>query len=203
LKKNHLLIVDDHPMVQEGLVSLLSNHKRIGQISTADCGKNALQLLSRENIDLVFLDINLPDTNGIDLCYKITKEYENTKVVAVSSFNNKSFFKKIIDNGGKGYLLKNSTSDEIVHAVDQILDGKIYFSIDVEKEQKKDKILLTRREIDILEQITEGLSNQQIADKLFISVHTVNTHRKTILAKFEANNTVMLLKKAREMGYLL
>ena len=95
MKKNHLLIVDDHPMVQEGLVSLLSNHQRIGQISTADCGKNALQLLARENIDLVFLDINLPDTNGIDLCYKITKQYENTKVVAVSSFNNKSFFKKI------------------------------------------------------------------------------------------------------------
>ena len=189
-------------MVLEGLASLLANHEMIATINTAISGKEALSKLIQYPINMVLLDINLPDVNGIDLCAKITDIYPNIKVVAVSSFNNKSFFQKIIDHGGKGYLLKNSTKSEIFYAIEHIQFGGTYFSIDVEKAQNQSKILLTRREIDILENISEGLSNQQIAEKLFISVLTVNTHRKTILAKFDVGNTVMLLKKAKEVGYL-
>ena len=189
-------------MVLEGLVSLLKEDKQITSIHTAINGKEAMNLLNQYAIDIVLLDINLPDINGIDLCGQITKAYSNIKVIAISSFNNKSFFQKIIDNGGKGYLLKNSSKSEIFQAIENIRDGDTYFSIDIEKSQNKNKILLTRREIDILENISEGLNNLQISEKLFISVLTVNTHRKTILAKFEVNNTVMLLKKAKDIGYL-
>jgi DNA-binding NarL/FixJ family response regulator len=189
-------------MVLEGLFSLLKEDKQIAKIHTAINGKEALTILNQYSINIVLLDINLPDINGIDLCLKITNSYPNCKVIVISSFNNKSFFQKIIDYGGKGYLLKNSNKAEIFQAIEDIQEGKTYFSYDIEKSQRQTKILLTRREIDILENISEGLNNQQIAEKLFISVLTVNTHRKTILAKFEVNNTVMLLKKAKEIGYL-
>ena len=178
-------IIDDHPMVLEGIKSLLINDKSIKITGTADNAFSALDFLKRNNkVDVVLLDINLPDINGIELCEKLTKEFPELRILAMSTFKERSYILKMMENGAAGYVLKSVSADELKNAIGQIHDGKIYLPGDlvqllVEGQRQKNKLpVLTSREKEVLACIAQGLTNPQIADKLFVSPLTVDSHRK-------------------------
>jgi DNA-binding NarL/FixJ family response regulator len=148
------------------------------------------------------MDINLPDKSGIDLCKEVKQKYSNVNVIGLSTFNQQSFIRKMIDNGASGYVLKNATQEELLEAIGSVMNGKIYYSNEVSQtlsDNKSNPIVITRREKEVLLLITEGLTNAEIAQKLFISVTTVDTHRKNLLAKFDAKNIASLITVAIRM----
>lgn len=191
-----VFIVDDHPLVIDGLKNMLSSSEKIRVIGSAMNGRDTLVMLSVCNPDIVFLDINLPDISGIEICRKITELYPAIKCIALSTFNENSYITRMMEQGAKGYLLKNSGKEEILEAIEKVQKGEIYLQINhIPDSEQKPGIFVTRREKEVLELIAEGKTNQEIADQLFISVTTVNTHRKNLLFKFNVNNTAALIKQ--------
>lgn len=197
-----ILIVDDHPLVLEGFKSLLSHYEALTVVGTASNAQDAITFLRKNEVDIAFLDINLPDISGIDLCKKIKDEFPKIKSLALSTFSERSYISRMIQNGAMGYLLKSSSNEEILAAINQVYAGGYYMNVNLADtshiERSKPAPFLTPREKEVLELIAEGLTNQQIADKIFVSVLTVNSHRKNLLMKFEVNNTASLIKLAAQ-----
>jgi DNA-binding NarL/FixJ family response regulator len=200
--KTSVFIVDDHYMVIEGIRSLLSDEKTIEWKGHATNAGACLAFLQREQPDIVLMDINLPDKNGIELCKEVKEKYPSVFVIGLSTFNQKSFIQKMMDNGASGYVLKNATQEELMQAISTVLTGKTFLSFDASQtllKVKDNNIILTRREIEVLELIAEGLTNNIIAARLFISSTTVDTHRKNLLTKFGVKNTAALVRSAVQM----
>jgi DNA-binding NarL/FixJ family response regulator len=203
----NILIVDDHPIVVEGLRKLFSEPAQKFNSAIAYSVAECVKALKVFTPDIVLLDINLPDGSGIDLCKKILTCHSKTKILALSSFGDRSFVSKMLENGASGYLLKDSTEEEILHAVEEVLNGKTYLGFDISNPPDTAKNVselppLTRRETEVLKLITDGLTNPEIADRLFISVQTVDSHRKNLLKKFKAKNRAELTKIAFNNGLL-
>ncbi len=196
-----VFIVDDHYMVIEGIRSLLQMEKGIEWAGHATTSASCLAFLTNNSPEVILMDINLPDKSGIDLCKEVKTLYPSIFIIGLSTFNQYSFTQKMVDCGASGYLLKNATQQELVEAIKTVLQGKLYFSEEVAQILRKteNKIILTRREQEVLILIAEGLTNNEIAKKLFISVTTVDTHRKNLLAKFEAKNIASLIKLAAKL----
>lgn len=197
-----IFIVDDHYIVIEGIRSLLQNEKDIEWIGHAMNADSCMAFLQQQQPDVILMDINLPDKSGIDLCKEVKHKYSSINVIGLSTFNQQSFIRKMVDNGASGYVLKNATQEELLEAIDAVMNGKTYYSNEVSQTLENDKsnpIVITRREKEVLLLITEGLTNAEIADKLFISVTTVDTHRKNLLSKFEARNIASLITAAMRM----
>lgn len=197
--KHKIFIVDDHPMVIEGFKTLLSQNESITIVGTAINAFEAISFITKNEVDIAFIDINLPDINGIELCRKIKTEFPSILCLALSTFNDRSYVSKMIENGASGYLLKNSSKEEFYKAIDEVSRGNMYFNVDYQTQNtsKYNQIpIITRREKEVLVLIAEGLTNQQIADKLFISITTVSSHRQNLMLKLEANNTASLIKNA-------
>ena len=197
--KHKIFIVDDHPMVIEGFKTLLSQNESIVVVGTAINAFEAISFIAKNEVDIAFIDINLPDISGIELCKKIKTEFPSIICLALSTFNDRGYVSKMIENGASGYLLKNSSREEIYKAISEVLIGNMYFNVGYQKQNisKYDEIpIITRREKEVLIQIAEGLTNQQIANKLFISITTVSSHRQNLMLKLEANNTASLIKNA-------
>jgi len=197
-----IFIVDDHYMVIEGIRSLLQKEKELEWMGHAMNAASCLAFLQDQQPDVILMDINLPDMSGIDLCKQVKAAYPAIHIIGLSSFNQQSFIQKMMDNGASGYVLKNATREELLEAIEMVMmDGK-FLSIEAAATIKKNedsKIpILTRREKEVLGLIAEGLTNHQIADKLFISTTTVDTHRKNLLAKFEVKNTATLIRMAAQ-----
>jgi len=198
-------IVDDHYMVIEGIRSLLQNEKSVEWMGHAMNAASCLAFLNKELPDVILMDINLPDMSGIDLCKEVKTKYPSVFIIGLSTFNQQSFIQKMMDNGASGYVLKNATQEEITSAIETVMKGKTYLSEEASNTLRKENgtnIVLTRREKEVLELIADGMTNAEIAQKLFISVTTVDTHRKNLLAKFETKNTAALIKIAVSRGYL-
>ena len=198
-------IVDDHYMVIEGIRSLLQNEKSIEWMGHAMNAASCLAFLNKQLPDVILMDINLPDISGIDLCKEVKTKYPSVFIIGLSTFNQQSFIQKMMDNGASGYVLKNATQEELTSAIETVMKGKTYLSEEASNTLRKDNgasIVLTRREKEVLELIADGMTNAEIAQKLFISVTTVDTHRKNLLAKFETKNTAALIKIAVSRGYL-
>lgn len=197
----NVLVVDDHPVLAEGLRSLLANYKMCQNADIAASGKECMAKLKDRNYDLMFLDINLPDANGIELCDKIHREYPGIKILALTSFNEFTCVNNMMTNGASGYVLKNAMPEEIIKGVETVMNGDIFLchEVDILMKKKTDKhIYLTRREIDLLRLITEGFTYQEIADKLFLGSETVKSYRKNLLCKLNAKNTAALVRIAIE-----
>lgn len=197
-----LFIVDDHYMVIEGIRSLLQTETGIEWLGHATNAASCLAFLKQQEPDVILMDINLPDKNGIDLCKEVKEKYPSVFVIGLSTHNQQSFIQKIMDNGASGYVLKNATGQELMEAIETVVKGKIYFSDEASQTlQKKQpvKVILTRRETEVLKLIADGLTNTVIAQKLFISTTTVDTHRKNLLAKLEVNNTASLIRTATQL----
>lgn len=200
-----VFIVDDHYMVIEGIRSLLQNESTIEWMGHATNAASCLSFLKLQQPDIIFLDINLPDKSGTDLCKEIKELYPSVFVLGLSTFNQQAVIRNMMNNGASGYLLKNASKEEIMEAVVTVLKGKEYLSFEAAlaiKETDKKMPIITRREKEILLLIAEGLTNSAMAEKLFISIPTVNTHRKSLLEKFDVKNTALLIGKAIKYGFV-
>lgn len=203
----NILVVDDHKMVIEGMKAILSGIPSIALAATAANAFEAIAALREHKVDVAFIDINMPDISGIELCTKIKKEFPVVHVLALSTFKQRSYVSQMIANGASGYLLKSAGKEEIEEAIHAVLAGKMFFSIDInnnaiETPQDDEPPTLTRREKEIIKMIAQGIKSNEIAEKLFISPYTVDTHRKNLLTKFDAGNTAILIKKASDFGML-
>lgn len=205
-KSINIMIIDDHPMVIEGLRSLLADPEDIQIAHTCTLGEEAFQLLREHDIHVILLDINLPDVNGTDLCERIKASFPAIRILGMSTYSEPSLIHQMIQNGAKGYLLKNASADELIRAIHLVHDGKVYFSPEVQKILAefsiKDKPQLTRREKEVLGLIAEGTTTQQIADKLFVSPLTIETHRRNLMQKFGVNNAPAMIRAAIEQKLL-
>lgn len=209
-KELKILLVDDHPLVLEGLRGLLATVPNAKVVATAGNGTDGFAALKDIEIDLAFLDINLPDINGMELCRKITNKYPHIKCIAISTFGERSYVSRMIQNGASAYLLKSATKEEIEMAINKVMAGEFYLSPDLNHQTitrppvEGDRLVpvITRREKEVLALIANGMTNPEIAGKLFISVTTVNSHRKSLLEKFEVNNTAQLIQQAGKMELL-
>ena len=200
--KIKVFIVDDHYMVIEGIHSLLQNEKDIEWVGHAMNAASCLAFLQQHLPDIILMDINLPDKSGIDLCKEVKEKYPSVFVIGLSTFNQQSFIQKMMDNGASGYVLKNATQEELMEAIETVAKGKTFLSHEAAQSLRKKTAgvpVLTSREKEVLELIAEGLTNNEIAKKLFISVTTVDTHRKNLLAKFDAKNIASLIRAAMQM----
>lgn len=200
-----IFIVDDHYMVIEGIRSLLQHEKGMEWMGHAQTATSCLAYLQREQPDVILMDINLPDKSGIDLCAEVKAKHPSVFIIGLSTFNQQSFIQKMMENGASGYVLKNATQDELVEAITMVCKGKTYLSDEAShalRDQSTSNIILTRREKEVLELIAEGMTNNEIAQQLFISVTTVDTHRKNLLAKFEAKNVASLIRTAVKCQFI-
>lgn len=200
-----VFIVDDHFMVIEGIQSLLQSEHDVQVIGHASSAATCMAFLQQTKPDIILMDINLGTESGIDLCKTVKEKYPQVMILALSTFNQFSFIDKMMENGASGYLLKNAERSEIKEAIQLAVKGGTYLSREVNEtlkaveEGRNDKPALTRREKEVLELIADGLNSQEIADKLFIGVSTVDTHRKNLLTKFGVKNTALLIRIAAKL----
>ena len=190
-------------MVVEGIRSLLQNEKSIEWMGHASNADSCLAFLQHQLPDVILMDINMPGKSGIELCREVKEKYPSVFIIGLSTFNQQSFIQKMMDNGASGYVIKNATQEELMEAIQVVAKGKIYLSdeaaLSLHKNDNPEIPLMTRREKEVLELIASGMTNNEIAKKLFISVSTVDTHRKNLLAKFESKNIASLIKTAMQL----
>ena len=201
-----IFIADDHYMVVEGIRSMLLQEQNIEWMGHAMNASSCMAFLYKQQPDVLLLDINMPDKSGIDLCKEIKAKYPNIYIIGLSSFNQQSYIQKMMQYGASGYVLKNASREEIVNAIESVMSGDIFFSHEASvtmRENKDARIpVITRREKEVLQLIAEGLINKEIAEKLFISTTTVDTHRNSLLSKFDVKNTANLIKLAAQFNLI-
>jgi DNA-binding NarL/FixJ family response regulator len=203
MKDTKLFIVDDHYMIVEGIRSLLQHEPGLEWTGHASNAASCLAYLRQQRPDVILMDINLPDKSGIDLCKEVKEKYPSVFILGLSTFNQESFISKMMDNGASGYVLKNATREELLEAIETVMKGKLFLSLDAAQlmrlaAEKPDTPVITRREKEVLELIAEGCTNSEIAERLFVSVNTIDTHRKNLLEKFNVRNTASLVRMATQ-----
>ena len=201
MEKIKLLIVDDHRVLVEGLNKLFDNSDTVDVIGVAYSGKECRSALRKELPDVILLDINLPDVSGIDLCKEIKTENPEIKIVALSSFNEYTIVRRMIENGASGYVVKNAMPEEIILSVETVANNEIFMCEEIDllmRNRSNNPIWLTPREKELLKYIVEGLTNHEIAEKMYLGVETINSYRKNLLIKLGAKNTAVLVRMALE-----
>jgi DNA-binding NarL/FixJ family response regulator len=211
-----LLIVDDHILLLEGIVSLLRNENPF-EVDVAQSGAEALEKISRTEYDVCLLDIGMPGMDGIATAKAIRERESKVKIIILTTYNDQAIIRELIETGISGYVLKNSTKKELLAAIHKVAGGGLYFSDDVhnsiihnfstyirEKKQFQagESIALTQREKEILRLLAKEYTNEAIADELKISFRTVETHRKNMMQKTKSHNLAGLLKYAYREGLI-
>ena len=200
MKKIKVFITDDHYMVIEGIRSLLQQDEQIEFIGHASNAASCLAFLHQQLPDVILMDISMPDMNGMELCLEVKTKYPTVQVLGLSTFDQTAFVNKMLENGASGYVMKNASKSELSKAIHLASSGQKYLSYGASeslirgKKEESELPFITRREKDVLKLITEGCTNSEIAEKLFISSGTVDTHRKSLLAKFNMKNTAALVR---------
>ncbi|MEZ5199320.1 MAG: response regulator transcription factor [Bacteroidales bacterium] len=203
MKKYNLIIVDDHTLFRRGLQMLLENFMLIGKIYEASNGREFLEMIEKNKVDIVFMDIDMPEMDGVEATIKALEKYPDMKIVALSMYGDEQYYYKMINAGVKGFLLKDSDINEVKNAIQSVGDGANYFSpeilykivrnLDLIKSRSTE---LTERESEVLYHICKGLSNAEIADVLYINKRTVDKHRENLLSKTHSKNTASLIMYA-------
>jgi DNA-binding NarL/FixJ family response regulator len=196
MNKITLYIADDHQIVIDGLCLLLNDHPHFTIVGTANNGTMAFQDIQRLKPDLAILDLRMPEKDGIHILKSMKEKKLQTKVIILSMHADKRFINDAKRMDAQGYLLKNTGKAELITAINHVMEGKTYFVKTPSVEQEEGA--LTPRETDILKLVTQGLTNQQIADKLSLSHYTIETHRKNILRKTGCKNLATLIAYALE-----
>lgn len=184
--KTRILIADDHQIVANGVKAILDASKGFSVLGTMADGNEVLAFLEKEPIDIVLMDINMPNMNGIECTRRLKEQFPDIKVIFLTMYNRKQFIRELLEVGADGCVLKNNSGTDLITAIERVVEGKTYFDqlnefVDAPKALKEFK--LGEREIEIIELISEGITSREIADRLFISEHTVKTHRKNIFRK--------------------
>lgn len=205
-----IILTDDHQVVRDGLKAMLSGVQDIQIIAQAASGEELFEILLKNKADVLILDIELPDISGLEICSRVAVSYPDLKILILSMYTGEDFIFKALAEGARGYLPKNTTRDELVQAIRSIAKGKEYYSplisdimlkSYIKKAKSKnsvDKDLdeLSKRELEVLKMLAEGVPNYEIADKLFISIRTVESHKSHIMQKLELHTTAELVKFA-------
>ena len=209
-KKIKVFVVDDHELFRNGVIMVLNRIENTVVVGEASNGEEFLTKLNSIKPDIVFMDIKMPKMNGIDATIEALKRYPELKVIALTMFGEEEYLQKMINAGGYGFLLKNSSIEEIERAVNLVNQGKncysdellSYFTSKYIKSTNKDadEIRLSKRELEVLDLVSQGMSNQEIADKLFISRRTVDGHKANLIQKTGSKNIVDLLVYAIKKG---
>ncbi len=205
-RQYQIILVDDHTLFRNGLRILLNNQQEYTVCAEAANGEEFLELLGKQEPDLVLLDIDMPVMDGIEAANRALKKYPELKIITLSMYGEEDYYYKMVDAGVKGFLLKNSDINEVKVAMQTVLEGGSYFSSELlqnlvsslrsKSQQHEKQNVLSERETEILILICQGFSNQEIADQLFISKRTVDKHRSNILEKSESKNTAQLVMYA-------
>ncbi len=209
----NIVIADDHHIFLDGLVSLIKEYDHINIVNTALNGNDVLKILeTNKHVDLVITDISMAGMDGIELNSAIKKNYPEVHTLVLTMHNNSEMIARLTRNNVNGYLLKNAEIEELLLAIDTIMNGENYFSKVVKdnymdsmfSREKEGSIIpeLSRREVDVLKLIANEYITREIADKLCISQHTVDTHRKNLLSKLNIRNTAGLVRYAIKNGFV-
>jgi NarL family two-component system response regulator LiaR len=204
MEKVNIFLVDDHKLFREGLKLLLKNLDEVNEVWEAENGEEFLNRLTGQQPDLVLMDIEMPVMNGIDATVQALVRYPELKIIALSMFGDEEYFQRMIDAGACGFLMKNSDFSEVRRAVTNVLQGNNYFTEEIlyrfvnkfrtrQSTPAEEEVTLSDREKEVLMLICKGLSNQDIADQLFISKRTVDHHRASLMTKTNTNNAASLV----------
>ncbi|AQW92329.1 response regulator transcription factor [Elizabethkingia anophelis] len=203
-------ITDDHPLLLEGLKNILGNSDTIDVV---DCFRNVSEMnagLAKQAIDILLLDINLVDTNSIELIKPLKKKYGNLQIIILSVHNELPVINSTLSEGALGYIQKNASVSEILEGISTVYAGKQFLCSQTNSVLEKKSLdglnqvpKLTRREKEILAEAAKGLTTNQMAEKLFISPHTVESHRKNLIEKFQTSNLSSAIKLAIEYGLII
>jgi len=197
----NVIIVDDHKVLADGLRMLIEESDDITVSRMAYSAKECRYYLQFRLPDVLLLDINLPDGNGVELCKELTTRYPKLKILALTTYSEYTTVRQMLDNGALGYVLKNAMSEEVIKGIRTVAEGEKFLCHEVDvlmKKQINANIWLTPRERDLLKLIVEGYTNPEIATELSLSPDTVKGYRKNLLIKLDVKNTAILVKKALE-----
>ncbi|MBS1543835.1 MAG: response regulator transcription factor [Bacteroidetes bacterium] len=204
-KRVKVVLADDHRIVLDGLVSLLESDPDFVVLAALGSGEEVLEYLKKDQPDVLLTDYSLPGISGLELTRKVKRDYPAVRVIALSMHDEAHLVKGILKEGVDGYILKNIQQSELKKAIKQVVQGMPYVSPEITKllvhdlhQPEEEATFLTSRETDVLRLIAREYSNKQIADELFISERTVETHRKNIFRKTHTNSIVGLIKYAIE-----
>ena len=207
-----IILADDHKIVRTSLGNLLEKEKEFEIVGEADNGRETVRLARELLPDVVIMDIGMPELNGIEATKQIIKASDNIKIIALSMHSDRMFITGMFKAGASGYLLKDCAFDELVDAINNVMSGKIYLSKDVTaivvdellqallKDNPEGTVNLSDREKEVLQLIAEGKSTKEIADALFLSIKTIESHRKNIMTKLNIYTVPELIKYAVRMG---
>ncbi len=205
--KLKVLVVDDHKILRNGLTALLKSSDIISKIYELNDGQSAVNFVDKTDVDIILMDIKMPKLNGIKATKIILDKKPDIKIIALTMHDDTNYISEMVKAGAKGYLLKNTEFDELIFAIKKVYAGEMFFSMQVTSimtssvtDKKEDSLIalnqLTKRERQILKLIAEEYTNKEIAEKLFLSSRTVDTHRRNLLIKVGAKNTAGLVKFA-------
>ncbi|MEM9823932.1 MAG: response regulator transcription factor [Bacteroidota bacterium] len=209
-----LLVADDHQIVIDGIYSILENENEveIEVVATAHSGLEVLEILKKQNVDVAILDINMPGKNGLETTQLIKEKHPKIKILILTMYKEEEKVLELFEAGADGYILKDRGKEDLVHAIRKVQKGDVYFGEEVSKilvnalsherkaAQKPSDPKLTKRETEIIKLLADGLTTAEIAEQLFISPTTVETHRRNLLSKLELKNTPLLVRYAVQKG---
>ncbi|PWL24766.1 response regulator transcription factor [uncultured Roseivirga sp.] len=207
MSKTNILVADDHQVIIDGMEAIINGVSDLSFAGGALNGNQVIEAVETKTIDLVLMDINMPEMDGLECTTYLNKHYPQIRVIALSMHDNPRLAKRMIKNGAFGFLLKNSNKEKILEAIRDVMQGRNYFDpllmqnfLDFDNQKSSSsfakKDLLTKRELEIIQLICDEKTTGEIAEELSISVHTVESHRSNILLKLELKNSVGLVKWA-------
>lgn len=202
-----IAIADDHKLFREGLFMLLSKNEAYALVGSYSNGKELIHSLNPDNLpDVILLDISMPEMDGLEVLKYLKRNHPSIHTIAISMHEDGNYVVKCVRSGAKGYLIKNADEEELELAIATVMSGKKYFNSNISELMINNMSLdtvtnqrLSPKEVEILKYISEGLTTKEVADKLYISTRTVETHRANMLKKLEVKNTPELIKKAAKL----
>lgn len=214
MKPIQLFIADDHQMLLDGIKALLRDVEDVVVVGEASNGSDVLVYVEQHPVDVVLMDISMPVMNGIETTTHIVSKYPHVRVIALTMHGERSFIARVLKAGASGYVLKNTGKQDLLQAIRRVAAGGTYISHEVASAMMEQFMPqaarrsgaasvaseLTKREEEILRLIAQEMTNNEIADRLFISMHTVETHRKNLIRKIGVKNTAGLVKYAMQQG---
>jgi DNA-binding NarL/FixJ family response regulator len=194
-------ILDDHKFLVEGLELLINESKEITVTGVSYSLETCRKALQQQLPDVLLLDLNLPDGSGIDFCGEIHQKEPQIKILVLTTRSEYSVAKQVMENGASGYILKNAKSEDIIAGIKAVMDDEVYLCAEIDtllKKRTDQHVWLTSREKQLLKLMIDGYTNQEIADKMFLSVETIKSYRKNLILKLGAKNSILMVKMAME-----